>query len=157
MRILSFFLLILLSFGCENKQTFYLITDNAGGLQNGAKLMISGLIVGEIESFDIASTTQVIAKASVEEKFNIPRGSKFSIISADFLGTKAVDIDFGKGSDFLSSQDTIELWPEKNLVLDSTLIQLTNDFINQVTYENKLDSLLEQLDEIDEKLKIKTK
>lgn len=156
MKKLIFILLAIITFAsCEQEKfTLFLKTDNVEGLKTGNEVLINGLKVGEVSEIELNKSYQIIVKAVFEKEQFFPIDSKFNLISTDFLGTKGIDIIIGKETQFLNSKDSIILnpMPDFSEQIDSTMIKIMENAIEQFSTNNVIDSLTKELKEINEKL-----
>jgi len=90
----------------ENEYT--VIYDRVDGLSKSASVMLNGLKVGQVRSVEFDQKTSKIAvKFVIGEEFLLPDSTIAQIISADLMGTKAIDLTYGKSNKFHPKGDTL--------------------------------------------------
>lgn len=97
---------------------FYAIYNKVEGLEPASPVKFNGYQVGLVKEvyFHPAYDGRIVVKFSVEEKgLQIREDAKATIISADLLGTKAIDLYLGKSPKILQDGDTLLSDIEKSL------------------------------------------
>jgi phospholipid/cholesterol/gamma-HCH transport system substrate-binding protein len=92
------------------KHFLYAVYPKIEGLIPANPVLLKGYKIGqvsEISLIKIKDTNQVLVKFQITEDVQIPVGSKARAISADLLGSKAVEIIFSKNMQFVKNGDTL--------------------------------------------------
>lgn len=87
----------------------YAVYDNVDGLAPANPVKVNGLTVGTVSSLGILSGQQgkILVQLSVQPGIKIPSNSIATIVSADLLGSKAIELNFGSAHTYLQDDDTI--------------------------------------------------
>jgi phospholipid/cholesterol/gamma-HCH transport system substrate-binding protein len=88
---------------------FYVQYDELGGLKESNAVLINGFQVGQVTGLRLAdgSERKVWVKILVEDKYKIPMGSEARLFSADFMGTKAIELILSNSDAFHQDGDTL--------------------------------------------------
>lgn len=81
-------------------------------------VQINGFKVGQIKTISLVTQggkTSVLVKFSLDEEIKIPKNSIARAVSADLLGTKAVEIIYSTNSEFVKNGDTLIAETEQGL------------------------------------------
>lgn len=81
-------------------------------------VQINGFKVGQIKTISLVTQggkTSVLVKFSLDEEIKIPKNSIARAVSADLLGTKAVEIIYSTNSEFVENGDTLIAETEQGL------------------------------------------
>ena len=99
------------------QRKFYAVYNNIDGLVEANPLMINGFKVGSVGEIKLAndSTGNVIVVLILDNDVNVPKSSIAKVVSSDILGSKAVQLILGKGTDYAKSGDTLVAAQEDNL------------------------------------------
>ena len=100
------------------KQTiFYAKYEEVSGLEVANPVLINGYRVGQVNElyFDPDMSGDIIVILMVEKQFPIPKDTYARIISADIMGSKAVDLDLGISTDLAQNKDTLSTSMEASL------------------------------------------
>jgi len=141
----------------SNDRVFYAVYRDVGGLQKANPVIVRGLNVGRVRNmyFSAGVEPEVIVEILVTNKIIIPENSKAKIISADFLGSKSVEIILGDALVYAESGDTLlsevaeslkdeidrQLMPIKNraesiMVTVDTVLILVNSLFSEGNIDN---------------------
>ena len=102
----------------SNKQHFYAVYSRINGLVEGNPVQVNGFKVGQVGvvSFHPDKSGKVVVEFILEkETIALPRGTQARIISADLLGSKAVEFMLGESDDVHISGDTLDSDVEADL------------------------------------------
>ena len=102
-------------------KTVYTIYPSVAGLAKSSPILINGFQIGVVESiyFHEDQSGRVIVKLLITENdFHIPKNSVASLISMDFLGSKAIALKVGESSTLLQNGDTLIADLEKSMLDD---------------------------------------
>lgn len=94
----------------SNSNTYYAYYDQVGGLQEASAVMLYGVKVGSVThiSLDEDPSKGVEVELKVDKRYKIPVDSKAKIFNDGIMGGKAIDIEYGKMSEFVAKGGTIE-------------------------------------------------
>lgn len=101
----------------SSQRKFYAVYSNIDGLVEANPLMINGFIVGSVGNIELAKDTskKVIVTLVLNDDVEIPRNSIAKVVSSNILGSKAIELEIGKGTVYAKSGDTLESAQEENL------------------------------------------
>lgn len=92
------------------KQTIFVAKySEVSGLEVANPVLINGLRVGQVNQLYFAPdmSGDIIVLLMMDKKFPIPKDTYARIISADIMGSKAVQLDLGKDLEMAASGDTL--------------------------------------------------
>jgi phospholipid/cholesterol/gamma-HCH transport system substrate-binding protein len=101
-----------------SKQTiFYAKYEEVSGLEVANPVLINGYRVGQVNElfFDPSMSGDIIVVLMLENQFPIPKDTYARIISADIMGSKAVELDIGVAEELAASGDTLATSLEASL------------------------------------------
>ncbi|MCB9173793.1 MAG: MCE family protein [Flavobacteriales bacterium] len=144
-------------------KTVYTVYPSVVGLAKSSPVLINGFQIGVVESiyFHPKNSGDIVVEMVFSETdFVIPNNSIASLISMDFLGSKAITIKLGNSSTNLSTGDTLIADLEKSMLDDvSDQILPLKDKAEKLMVS--LDKTLAQLDivlkDVDDVLSTKNK
>ncbi|MBL7931153.1 MAG: MCE family protein [Bacteroidia bacterium] len=103
----------------SNRQYLYAVYPKIDNLIIGSPLQINGYKIGQVKSISLLQQgdhTGILVKFLITEEVEIPKGSIAKAVSADLLGTKAVEIIYNnKSKEFVKSGDTLVAETEQGL------------------------------------------
>lgn len=157
MRAMLFILSIgfLLSCSSSNNQedVYYLNIqfNQVDGLTTGAELHLRGKKIGEVTDMVITDGgLKIIVKLKIDNNVKIPKGSVFTIYSADVTGKRAVNVELADSDNYYTEKDIIEGKNQKTLghrvdeelkpikaKLESILSGVYNDKLFEVMEDNE--------------------
>ncbi len=126
---------------------YYAIYDGIGGLEKASPIFLNGLNVGTIESIKLYgdNNRDIIVYFSIRKDIKIPKASEVVIFSSDFLGTKAVRLDFTNKKQYYQSGDTLP----SNIEVD-----LTEQIYSEIKpIKEKSERMIETIDSLTMMLK----
>lgn len=128
-------------------KTVYTVYPSVAGLAKSSPILINGFQVGVVESiyFHPNQSGQVIVELLItENEFLIPKNSIASLISMDFLGSKAIALKVGNATTELQSGDTLMADLEKSMFDDVSeqILPIKEKAENMIT---SMDSTMKQL------------
>lgn len=94
----------------SNNQKFYAIYSDIDGLIEANPVQVNGFQVGRVDKIALApgSSGRMIVTLIVSDRnIKIPKNTIAKIISPDLLGSKAVKLILGTGTDYAQSGDTL--------------------------------------------------
>jgi phospholipid/cholesterol/gamma-HCH transport system substrate-binding protein len=101
----------------SSQRKFYAVYNNIDGLVEANPLMINGFKVGAVGEIKLANDTtgNIIVTILLDNDVNVPKNSIARVVSSDILGSKAVQLILGKGTEYAMSGDTLIASQEDNL------------------------------------------
>lgn len=152
-------------------KTLYTVYPSVAGLAKSSPILVNGFQVGVVESiyFHPNNSGEIVVRLVITETdFLIPNNSVASLVSLDFLGSKAIALQIGNSGKDIASGDTLIADLEKSMLdgmseqilpikdkaeklmisLDKTLAQLdvvlkdVDDVLNEKNKQRFSDALL---------------
>lgn len=146
----------------SDKTKIIAVYNRVNGLTQSDPVLVNGFKVGKVNDIILSQgkSGNIIVQLEVENKVTIPKDSKATIVNADLLGEKAVELKLGKASTPVANGDTItsnvqpglqaritkQLFPIRNKLesvfasVDS-VIKVVQFFLNKETKDNIDNSL----------------
>lgn len=94
-----------------HKYYLYAVYPKIDGLIPANPVLVSGYKIGQVTDISLLKvadgTNKVLVKFLLTENVDIPKGSIARSISADLLGSKAVEIIFSKNTEYVKNGDTL--------------------------------------------------
>ncbi len=122
--------------------TYYVIYDDINGLKKSGAVFIKGYKVGLVDNIEFTKDipAKLLVTIRLEENLHLPEDSKAVLISADIMGTKAINILEGNSQNLLEYGDTLPGEVELSLM----------DQVNQeiIPLKEKTEHLVETLDSL---------
>lgn len=95
---------------------YYAVYQQVEGLAEANPVTVKGLSVGRVTDMQyIPSRDVVVVKFTVNSDIRIPQGSVAQIISADILGSKALQLQFATASLYHKNNDTLKASVQESL------------------------------------------
>ena len=93
----------------SSSNQFVVIYSNAQGLKTSNPVMKNGLQIGSVIEIKInpKNPEQIVALIDVQKNVVVPKNAEATIISADLLGAKAVELNWTPSSTVAESGDTL--------------------------------------------------
>lgn len=101
-----------------NKQTIFVAKyKNISGLEVANPVLINGYRVGQVNELYFAPdmSGDIIVLLMMDKKFPVPKDTYARIISADIMGSKAVQLDLGKDLELAKNGDSLRTSLEASL------------------------------------------
>jgi len=88
---------------------FTVFYDDITGLEVNSIIYLSGYRIGQVNDifFNKDKQGQLVVKLGIETEYNIPQNSVAELISADLMGTKAINIQLSNNKEFHEPGDTM--------------------------------------------------
>jgi len=101
----------------SSQRSFYAIYNDIDGLVEANPLLINGFRVGMVGDIQLMNDTtgRVLVTLILNDDVNVPKNSVARVISSDLLGSKAVQLVLGNGTDYANNGDTLLSAQEDNL------------------------------------------
>jgi phospholipid/cholesterol/gamma-HCH transport system substrate-binding protein len=126
----------------ESTQSFYVVYPKISGVSNSDPVLVNGYKVGKVKNITMMPDIRkgFIAELQVKKGVQIPKNSVARIISADLLGSKAIEIFLSESDIFINSGDT--------LVSDVQLSLTEEVKLEVLPVKQKATELMESLDSL---------
>ncbi len=101
----------------SSQRKFYAVYNDIDGLVEANPLLINGFRVGMVGKIELMNDTtgRILVSLIVDDEVNIPKNSVAKVVSSDLLGSKAVQLILGSGTNYAESGDTLVAAQEDNL------------------------------------------
>ncbi|MBN8697091.1 MAG: MCE family protein [Bacteroidetes bacterium] len=101
----------------SSQRKFYAVYNDIDGLVEANPLLINGFRVGMVGKIQLMNDTtgRILVSLIVDDEVNIPKNSIAKVVSSDLLGSKAVQLILGSGTNYAESGDTLVAAQEDNL------------------------------------------
>ncbi len=133
----------------SSNNTYYACYEQVSGVQVSSPVVIKGFKIGTITSmsYDPRRSDKIVLQLNIKSKFLIPDNSTARIFSDGLLGNKAIEIDLGNSTKYLSSGDTLHSFMEKDFM---EVAGNEFDFLKEriATVTDKLTTTLDNLNKI---------
>lgn len=96
---------------------FYAVYPQVSGVVESNPVLIHGFRIGRVKKIELLEGTEklLVTMSISDRNAKIPKGTVAKIISSDLLGAKAIELDLGKGADFIQDGDTLQSGIEASL------------------------------------------
>jgi phospholipid/cholesterol/gamma-HCH transport system substrate-binding protein len=93
----------------KNTNTYYIYYDRIEGLNESSPVTVNGYKVGKVAEivFLPADNCRLLIKIEIDNEFQLPDSTIARIVSMDLMGSKGIELIFGKKSTFHSPGDTL--------------------------------------------------
>ena len=115
---------------------YYASYDQVSGIQAASPIMLKGVKVGTVTgiSLDPQHSDNVVLQFTINRQFRIPKDSEARIFSDGFMGGKAIEIVYGKSSEYLEKGDTLRSVRDRDLMdMAGSELEFFKQKISQVT------------------------
>lgn len=143
-------------FSSQNR--YFAVYDNVDKLTQSNQVFLNGLAVGRVSDIRIIQgvTNKVLVELKIDSDVKL-NNQTTAILSSDFLGTKSILLDLGKGERVLMQNDTLIAQLDKGMAelleqaapvassLQSTLIKVNNILSNLEKNTAQLDKMFAEL------------
>jgi phospholipid/cholesterol/gamma-HCH transport system substrate-binding protein len=91
------------------QRLLYAIYDNINGLQVSNPVLLKGFKIGQVKDihFTNDSNARIAVIMSITSDIKIPKKTVAKIFSEDLLGSKAIELQFGKSVSYVENGDTL--------------------------------------------------
>ncbi len=88
---------------------YYAVFDAIGGLEKSARVGANGYTLGIVSdiTFFPGNYKKILVEISVDRQFKIPKNTVLEVYSADFMGSKAINLVLGNSPLFAKDDDTL--------------------------------------------------
>mgnify|MGYP001359671367 CR=1 FL=1 len=124
----------------SNKARYYVVYDKIAGLVESSPVEVNGYKVGIVQAIRFLNPVsgKLLVVLSVDKGFRLPVNSVAEITTASLIAGMKVQLVFGNGPGFYSSNDTIP-----GRLVESVITRLENEII---PLKNKAESVIQSLD-----------
>lgn len=130
---------------------YYASYDQVSGIQAASPILLKGVKVGTVTgiSLDPQRSDNVVLQFTIKRQYRIPKDSEAKIFSDGFMGGKAIEILYGKSSEYLEKGDTLRSVRGRDLMdMAGSELEFFKQKISQVTTDlsrtlNNLNLLME--------------
>ena len=115
---------------------YYASYDQVSGIQAASPIMLKGVKVGTVTdiSLDPQHSDNVVLQFTINRQYRIPKDSEARIFSDGFMGGKAIEIVYGKSSEYLEKGDTLRSVRDRDLMdMAGSELEFFKQKISQVT------------------------
>lgn len=106
------------------------------GISKGCDVMVSGVLIGNVESIELSPETfNANLKFSIEKKYKFPSDSSVSIVSSGFLGGKYISITPGGEDDYLQEGQNFK-YANPSVNLEALIGKLIYSFSSSSSNKN---------------------
>ena len=142
----------------SSQKRYFAVYDNVDKLTQSNQVFLNGLAVGRVSNIRIIQgvTNKVLVELKIDSDVKL-NNKTTAILSSDFLGTKSILLDLGKGEKVLVQNDTLIAQLDKGMAelleqaapvassLQSTLIKVNNILSNLEKNTAQLDKMFAEL------------
>ncbi len=132
-----------------HQRKFYAVYYDIDGLVNADPLMINGFKVGMIDDIKLAhdTTSRVIVTLLLDNDIKVPKNSVAKVISSDILGSKAIRLILGTGTNYVKDGDTLESAHEDNLkqAVNKTIAPLQEKAVSLISSIDSVMVVIQQV------------
>lgn len=127
----------------SNETVLYAKYPRVDGLGVSKPVLINGFQIGRVDKLQLQPDGSIVATLKINGKYDIPKNSIARLESTDLLGSKAIVMGLGSGSEFAQEGDTLNANVEKNLMEAVEPVQKKAEAV-----VGKLDSILTSVNSI---------
>jgi phospholipid/cholesterol/gamma-HCH transport system substrate-binding protein len=142
----------------STQKRYYAVYENVDKLTASNQIFLNGLAVGRVSDITIVQgpTNRVLVELKIDSEVKL-NNETIAILSSDFLGTKSILLDLGKGERILSQNDTLKASLDKGMTelleqaapvassLQATLIKVNNILSSLEKNTAQLDKMFAEL------------
>jgi phospholipid/cholesterol/gamma-HCH transport system substrate-binding protein len=100
----------------SDETVLYAKYSKVDGLGVSKPVLINGFQIGRVDKLQLQPDGSIVATLKINGKYDIPKNSIARLESTDLLGSKAIVMGMGTGTDFAQEGDTLNANVEKNLM-----------------------------------------
>ncbi len=96
---------------------FFAVYDDVGGLVKSNPVLLNGYKVGQVADVRYADdkSGRLVLTLKIDDDVFIPKSTEANIVTSDILGTKAVELVYGKDKTPAQNKDTLSGFSKKGL------------------------------------------
>lgn len=125
----------------NNEDIYYVVYERIDGLEVTNPVLINGFQVGQVRDIHFLPdhSGDLVVEFAIDEEYKLPKKTTARIFSSDLMGTKAIDLIYGKTDKFQQSGDTLVSDFEGSL---QELVSL-----QMLPLKNKAENLMKEMEE----------
>jgi phospholipid/cholesterol/gamma-HCH transport system substrate-binding protein len=127
----------------SSETVLYARYTRVDGLGVSKPVLINGFQIGRVDKLVLQPNGEIVATLKIKGKYDIPKNSIARLEGTDLLGSKAIVMALGTGTDFAQDGDTLNSNVEKNLMEAVQPVQKKAELII-----GKMDSILTSVNTI---------
>ncbi|WP_256006650.1 MULTISPECIES: MlaD family protein [Pedobacter] len=127
----------------SSETVLYARYSRVEGLAVSKPVLVNGFQIGRVDELQLQPDGSILATLKIKGKYEIPRTSIARLESTDLLGSKAIVMELGPGSNFAVDGDTLNANVEKGLMEAVQPVQKKAEVII-----GKMDSILTSVNAI---------
>ncbi|RZK77147.1 MAG: MCE family protein [Pedobacter sp.] len=127
----------------SSETVLYAKYSHVDGLGVSKPVMINGFQIGRVDKLQLQQDGSIVATLKIKGKYEIPKNSIAKLESTDLLGSKAIVMALGTGTDFAQDGDTLNANVAKGLLETVEPVQKKAELIIA-----KMDSILTSVNTI---------
>lgn len=127
----------------SNETVLYAKYTHVDGLAVSKPVLINGFQIGRVDKLQLQSDGSILATLKIKGKYEIPKNSIAKLEGTDLLGSKAIVMALGTGTDFAQDGDTLNANVAKGLLETVQPVQKKAELII-----GKMDSILTSVNSI---------
>jgi phospholipid/cholesterol/gamma-HCH transport system substrate-binding protein len=127
----------------SDETVLYARYSHVDGLAVSKPVLINGFQIGRVDKLQLQSDGSILATLKIKGKYEIPKSSIAKLESTDLLGSKAIVMALGSGSDYAQDGDTLNANVQKGILETVQPVQKKAELII-----GKMDSILTSVNSI---------
>ncbi|WP_316815049.1 MlaD family protein [Pedobacter nyackensis] len=127
----------------SNETVLYAKYTHVDGLGVSKPVLINGFQIGRVDKLQLQSDGTILATLKINGKYEIPKNSIAKLEGTDLLGSKAIVMALGTGTDYAQDGDTLNANVAKGLLETVQPVQKKAELII-----GKMDSILTSVNSI---------
>lgn len=127
----------------SDETVLYAKYSHVDGLAVSKPVLINGFQIGRVDMLQLQSDGSIVAKLKIKGKYEIPKNSIAKLEGVDLLGSKAIVMSLGTGTDYAQDGDTLNANVAKGLLETVQPVQKKAELIIA-----KMDSILTSVNSI---------
>ncbi len=142
----------------SSQKRYYAFYENVDKLTQSNQIFLNGLAVGRVSDIRIiqGETNKVLVELKIDSDVKL-NNETVAMLTSDFLGTKSILLDLGRGQKVLQQNDTLKAQLDKGMAelleqaapvassLQSTLIKVNNILSNLEKNTAQMDKMFAEL------------
>lgn len=127
----------------SNETVLYARYSHVDGLGVSKPVLINGFQIGRVDKLELQSDGTILATLKIKGRYEIPKNSIAKLEGTDLLGSKAIVMALGTGTDYAQDGDTLNANVAKGLLETVQPVQKKAELIIA-----KMDSILTSVNSI---------
>lgn len=147
---LTFIFSILIS--CSESKKLKIEFDDVSGLNENTKVSLGGIDIGKVKKMSVQNNAKILVEIKLEKELELTKDSKFQIFNNGLFHSSEIKIENGRSKEMLDFRKIQKGSKQKEIINDSTLINISKDLIHKISSEPELDSIYKQLLKLNENI-----